>query len=172
MRRRYDTERYRDAAMRLRAHLGDDLAITTDVIAGFPGETDADFEASLTFCREMRFAQMHVFPYSKRSGTVAAHMPAQVPPDVKHERMQRMLAVARESRRAFMDRFAGRTMPVLWERRRDVGGGVPVWDGLTDNYIRVTARDTATPTRRDLRNQITPARLLTPRDDGFDGEAL
>jgi threonylcarbamoyladenosine tRNA methylthiotransferase MtaB len=172
MRRRYDTAQYREAVGRLRAQIGDDLAITTDVIVGFPGETDADFESSLAFCRELRFAQMHVFPYSKRSGTIAALMPAQVAPDVKHERMQRMLAVARDSRRAFIDRFGGRTMPVLWERRRDDEGGVPLWDGLTDNYIRVSARDTATPLRRDLRNQITPARLLTPRDDGFDGEAL
>ena len=168
MRRRYDITQYRDAAMRLRAQIGDDLAVTTDVIVGFPGETDADFEASLAFCREMRFAQMHVFPYSKRSGTVAAHMPEQVPLAVKHDRMQRMLAVAREARRAFIERFAARTMPVLWERSRvDANGDAPAWDGLTDNYVRVTAHD-----GRDLRNTITPTRLLVPRDDGFDGEAL
>ncbi|MEX0750806.1 MAG: tRNA (N(6)-L-threonylcarbamoyladenosine(37)-C(2))-methylthiotransferase MtaB [Dehalococcoidia bacterium] len=168
MRRRYDVAQYRDAAQRIRAHTGDGVAITTDVIVGFPGETDVEFEESIAFCLEMGFAQMHVFPYSKRSGTVAARLPDQVPHDVKHARMQRMLAVAPESRRAFLDQFAGRVMPVLWERSRGDANGAPAWDGLTDNYIRVTARS-----HRELRNQLTVARLVTVNaDGGFEGEAL
>lgn len=167
MRRRYDVEQYRTAARRLRARLGDDLAITTDVIVGFPGETDEEFEESAAFCREMQFAQMHVFPYSRRTGTVAAHMRDQVPHATKHARMQQMLALARASSRAYLDRFASRVLPVLWERSRDAGEGDPAWDGLTGNYIRVSARS-----HRELRNRITDARLLTATDDGFDGEVL
>jgi threonylcarbamoyladenosine tRNA methylthiotransferase MtaB len=166
MRRRYDTAAYRDAAMRLRAQVGSDVAITTDVIVGFPGETDEEFDESVAFCREMRFAQMHVFPYSKRTGTAAAHMDGHVPHEVKHERMRRMLAVAEDSRMAFLAHFQGRVLPVLWERRReDSADGA--WDGLTDNYIRVSAHS-----ERDLRNRLTAARLVAPNGDGFEGEAL
>jgi threonylcarbamoyladenosine tRNA methylthiotransferase MtaB len=167
MRRRYDAAQYREAATRLRTQIGEDVAITTDVIVGFPGETAAEFDESLAFCRETGFAQMHVFPYSKRSGTVAALMPQQVQHAVKHARMQRMLALARDSRRDYLARFAGQVIPVLWERRRGGADGAPVWDGLTGNYIRVTA-----PSMRDLRNTITAARLVTATDDGFAGEAL
>jgi len=167
MRRRYTLDQYREAVARLRACVGDALAITTDVIVGFPGETDDEFEESLAFCRETGFAQMHVFPYSRREGTTASKMPGHVAPDVKRERMQRMLDVARAARTTFMSRFAGSVMPVLWERAVGEDGGTPIWDGLTDNYIRVTARSP-----RDLRNRITAARLITASDAGFDGEAL
>jgi threonylcarbamoyladenosine tRNA methylthiotransferase MtaB len=166
MHRRYTSAQYADAAARIRVQCGDDVAITTDVIVGFPGETDAQFDESLAFCERMDFAQMHVFPYSLRSGTTAAKMPDHVPHDVKHERMQRMLAVARRSQAAFLSRFTGRVTPVLWERARDERDGQPVWDGLTDNYIRVSAAS-----GDDLRNRLAPARLLRPIADGFEGEA-
>jgi tRNA A37 methylthiotransferase MiaB len=87
--------------------------------------------------------------------------------EVKHERMQRMLAVARMSRQAYLDRFVGREAAVLWERSRvDVDGGA-VWDGLTDNYVRVNAR-----CDRDLRNAITMARLVAHDGEAFTGEML
>jgi threonylcarbamoyladenosine tRNA methylthiotransferase MtaB len=167
MRRRYTTAQYVDAAGRIRAQCGDDVAITTDVIAGFPGETDAEFAESMAFCREMRFAQMHVFPYSPRRGTAAAKMTDQVPHGVRRTRVQRLLAVAREDRAAFLARHSGRLMPVLWERSRAGRGGAPIWDGLTDNYIRVTATST-----QDLHNRLVAARLVAARDDGFEGEVL
>jgi tRNA A37 methylthiotransferase MiaB len=94
-------------------------------------------------------------------------MPDQVPHDVKHARMQEMLALARDSRRDYLARFAGRVMPVLWERSRCGADTIAAWDGLTDNYIRVTARSTA-----DLRNTITAARLEAVTADGFDGVTL
>jgi threonylcarbamoyladenosine tRNA methylthiotransferase MtaB len=108
-----------------------------------------------------------VFPYSVRSGTTAAKMPAQVPYATKHGRMQRMLAVARESQASYLAPFAGRVLPVLWERSREDGDGAPAWDGLTENYIRVHARS-----ERDLRNRLTPALLVAPRDGEYEGEAL
>jgi tRNA A37 methylthiotransferase MiaB len=91
----------------------------------------------------------------------------QVPHATKHTRMQQMLSVARASRHTYLGRFAGRVLPVLWERSRNAGEGDPVWDGLTGNYIRVSARS-----HGELRNRMTDARLLTVTDDGFDGEVL
>jgi threonylcarbamoyladenosine tRNA methylthiotransferase MtaB len=130
------------------------------------GETDDQFDRSVAFASEMRLAAMHVFPYSPRTGTTATHLPDHVPPPVIRDRMQRMLNVAAEARRSYLERFAGRVMPVLWEER-DGPDTDPLLNGLTDNYIRVRARDS-----RDLRNTITPARLLTINSGGYDGHAL
>ena len=167
MRRRYSAAEYADAAARIRAQCGDDVAITTDVIVGFPAESDAEFDESVEFCRRMRFAAMHVFPYSLRSGTTAAHMPGHITAEVKRQRMRRMLEVARTSQAAYLARFAGRVMPVLWERCDDGKADAPLWDGLTDTYIRVRARS-----REDLRNRLRAARLIAACDGVFEGEAL
>jgi len=165
MRRRYDTAAYARALDRIREAVPD-AAITTDVIAGFPGETDAEFEETIAFCRRAEFAAIHVFPYSQRSGTVAAKMPQQVPALVRRERTQRLLALAAESARRYRERFLGRVEHVLWERCRN-SGAIPLWEGLTDTYLRVTA-----PCERDLHNRLTPARLLSQTSSGFLGEVL
>ncbi len=94
MRRRYTRDEYRDAVRRLRA-ASPDVAITTDVIVGFPGETEAEFEESYAFCQEMQFAGIHVFPYSQRSGTVAFKLPDQVPDAVKKQRVHRLIELCR-----------------------------------------------------------------------------
>jgi threonylcarbamoyladenosine tRNA methylthiotransferase MtaB len=132
-----------------------DLAVTSDVIAGFPGETEADFERSLAFVRDMALAQMHVFPYSPRPGTPAAVMPDQVPPPVRAERARRLRQAAAEGERAFRRRFIGRRVEVLWESSRP-GDGAPLWNGLTDHYLRVEA---AGPAGRDLRNTFDLVRI-------------
>ena len=135
MNRRYTTAEFAALVATARAAIPD-LAVTTDVIVGFPGETDAEFDASLAFVRELGFARVHVFPYSLRAGTPAARMPGQVPAPVKAERAKAMRAAAAASARAFRQQFVGRTMPVLWETSRPGADG-PVWSGLTDNYLRV-----------------------------------
>ena len=144
-----------------------DLIITTDIIVGFPGETDADFEESLRFVEEMRFAHAHIFPYSPRAGTAAAKFDGQVPKSVKRERSQRMHhAVARTGLHE-RTRFVGSTRPVLWEGSGQLLTDQPdalLWSGLTDNYLRVTAQ---APSDLDLSNRITPARL-----DELHGETL
>jgi threonylcarbamoyladenosine tRNA methylthiotransferase MtaB len=160
MRRRYDTRRYRDAVALLRRSIPD-VAITTDVIAGFPGETEAEFAETLAFCREMEFAGMHVFPYSQRLGTVAAKMPGQVPEPVKKERVHALMAVAAESAARYRARFLGRSEDVLWETSRPGADG-PVWEGLTDTYVRVFAACDGT-----LENRITPADLVEPVEGGL-----
>jgi threonylcarbamoyladenosine tRNA methylthiotransferase MtaB len=185
MRRRYTVDQFRQAVTLIRRWLPD-VAITTDVIVGFPGEGDEDFQRTHEFCQEMAFAAIHVFPYSPRPGTLAALAEEQVPHALKRQRLERMLRLARASADAFRARFRGRTMDVLWEEaktRQD--GRLPLWRGLTDNYLRVytSARDgwasglcaeNGLASGRcpgfDLANRLLPARLGDPLGDGLWGE--
>jgi threonylcarbamoyladenosine tRNA methylthiotransferase MtaB len=136
MGRRYTTSQYSDLVATARRSIPD-LAITTDVIVGFPGETAEEFAQSLGFVAEMEFARIHVFKYSARPGTAAAEMSHQVPDAEKKRRSEAMLELARESSQRFHRRFLGRALDVLWER--PCGNDQYVWSGLTDNYIRVRA---------------------------------
>ena len=131
MRRPYTAESYTRLLEQVRATVPG-VGITTDVITGFPGETDDEFEESLALVASAGFAKVHVFPFSPRQGTEAAILPGQVPPEEKKERTERMLAVAEEAERAFHQAFLGTRQTVLWERPRDGMG-----QGYTDNYIRV-----------------------------------
>jgi threonylcarbamoyladenosine tRNA methylthiotransferase MtaB len=167
MRRRYTMTRYREALELIRA-LVPDVAITTDVIVGFPGESETEAAESLDFCREAGFASIHVFPYSRRPGTTAHLLRDHVPEPVKRARMQEMLAAARESAADYRRRFLGRTMPVLWEgRHRGDEGAAAVWEGLTDNYIRVFTRSP-----HDLSNQLIPVTLVSEAKDGLWGDSV
>ena len=161
MRRRYDVAAYRDALARIRAAVPD-AAVTTDVIAGFPGETGEDFAATLALCEEAAFARIHAFPYSPRARTAAATMPDQVPVGVRKERMTRLLALANELTAAFRARFAGDVRPVLWEKQQTTPEGRR-WHGLTDNYLSAY-----TESDDDLAGRITPAVLGEPVADGLD----
>lgn len=159
MNRRYTIAEYRYAVELIRK-IVPDAAITTDVIVGFPGETDAEFKATLDFCREMQFARSHVFPFSPRPGTTAATMPHQISDVVKKERSNRMLALSRESVKVFQQHYIGQTLDVLWEQRSQ-----GVWSGLTGNYIKVYARS-----NKALTNLILPAKLDKLYRDGVWGE--
>jgi threonylcarbamoyladenosine tRNA methylthiotransferase MtaB len=136
-----------------------DVAITTDVIAGFPGETDGDFEATYGLCEELQFGQMHCFPYSRRPQTGAAKMDGHVPPDIRRGRLERLLGLADRLTAEFRRSFAGRTMDVLWETRLN-----GVWEGLTGNYLRVYAC-----AEDDIENQLLPVRLEELSGDGVRG---
>ena len=162
MRRRYDTAQFA-AAVALVRRLHPDAGITTDIIAGFPGETDADFAAGFRFAAEMQFSDIHAFPYSPRPGTSAAHYRAQVAETEKRARMAQLLELADESRQRFRASQLGAIRPVLWERA-SAGGR---WTGLTDHYLRVRAAAAA-----DLSNRITNARLLAPDGDWLLAEPL
>jgi len=139
------------------------VAITTDVMVGFPGESDEEFEQSYSFCLQAGFANIHVFPFSPRPDTAAAAMTGQVADKIKQERNQRMLELAQSSRRRFSEQFLGQTMPVLWEKETEPGSGT--YSGLTSNYIRIFARS-----HKDLSNEITPARLLGLHTHGIWAE--
>jgi threonylcarbamoyladenosine tRNA methylthiotransferase MtaB len=133
-----------------------DLSVTTDIMVGFPGETDAEFEESLAFICEMTFAKLHIFCYSKREGTAAAKMKDQIPTPVAQERSRQMHTLNAELERAFRRKFIGRTMPVLWESSEPYGFGLQ-WSGLTNNYARVV---TQTNLQVDLHNRIIETDLV------------
>jgi len=159
MKRGYTVNDYQQAVALIRGMVPE-AAITTDIIVGFPGETEAEFQESYELCQQMEFARIHVFPYSPRQGTQAARMPDQVGDRIKHERSQKILALARDSAQNFRQQFLGKTMMVLWEKRSGDG----VWSGLTDNYIRVYAKSD-----KDLTNKLLPVKLAEIRGDGVWG---
>ena len=134
MGRRYRTEEYRESVRRFREAVAD-IAITTDVMVGFPGETPDLFEESYRFCEEMGFSAIHVFPYSSRPGTRAYDFDGAVSEEVKRSRMSRMLALAEESARSYRRSFIGKTLEVLWEERVEMDSA-DYWSGVTGNYIR------------------------------------
>lgn len=144
-----------------------DLAISTDMIAGFPGETDEEFDASYEFAQEMAFMKIHAFRYSARAGTAAARMPDQIPPDVKKERSARLLALSDSGARAFAQRFVGSALPVLWEHVSGASERGFRNSGLTGNYLRVVMDAPGV-----LTNTITPVRLAAVTDEGLLGQIV
>lgn len=132
-----------------------DVAIATDIIVGFPGETDEEFAISSAFIEEMDFADMHIFRYSKREGTTAVRLPNHISDDAKHIRSEQLRTLNEANKRRYAERFVGTTMPVLWEA---VGGATEagfVNSGYTDNYLRVR---TIVP--EVLTNRITETALI------------
>ncbi|CAG0947148.1 Threonylcarbamoyladenosine tRNA methylthiotransferase MtaB [Anaerolineae bacterium] len=174
MRRPYTTAQFARAVEITRAKIPD-VGITTDVIVGFPGESEVEFEQSRDFVARMQFSRVHVFPYSARAGTLAVNLPLQVADAVKESRAKQMQTIADASAHAFARRFLGRAMDVLWESREEMTDDLslasrrspPVWSGYTDNYVRVTAASDA-----NLHNQIVSARILdvAQRGDGVIAE--
>jgi len=142
-----------------------EAAITTDVIVGFPGESDEEFQESLDFVRQMRFAAGHVFTYSPRPGTAAARMRPQTPHALRKARNTAMRQAFAEAAQDYQKQFLGQVLPVLWEAATALGPQGWEMSGLTDNYLRVQA---IAP--QALWNQITPVRLLTLGDTGLWGE--
>ena len=139
MGRRYRVDEYRTAVYRFREALPQ-IAITTDVMVGFPGETREEFEESYRLCREMAFAAVHVFPYSRRPGTRAYDFDGAVSDEEKRDRMSRMLALAGEVGVEYRRAFLGKPLDVLWEEKVRLDGS-EYWSGLSDNYIRAYSSD-------------------------------
>lgn len=163
MRRPYTLEQFANAVELVRAKIAD-VAITTDVIVGFPGEADVEFQESLEFVERMKFARVHMFPYSPREGTLAAKLPLHVSDLLKDVRAKAMQRVADVARQNFSRQNIGRTFNVLYEEQTNVSG---IYSGYTDNYIRVTTRSD-----ENLSNRILPTRLIEIVDDGVRGERI
>ena len=158
MRRKYDTARYLESLELLRKYFPG-CAVTTDMIVAFPGETEEEFRQSLEFIRKCAFAEMHVFPYSRRPGTPAAQMPGQLGNAVKEQRSREAIAVAREMNRSFREALVGSVQEVLFE---EAEGSLST--GHARNYIRVWAEGTG------LHNQIRTGRITELYQDGLLGE--
>lgn len=168
MARRCTTASFRALVEDARAAIPD-VILTTDLITGFPGESEADFAAGLDFVAEMRFADAHVFPFSPRAGTAAAAMTGEPPGDIKRARARALAAAVEATAAAERARFLGATRPVLWE-----GAGQPLvnetgllWSGHTDNYLRVQC---VAPPGVDLHNRITATHLSALDGAVFRGE--
>ena len=160
MKRKYNTEEYMESLGRLRnAFPG--CAITTDMIVGFPGETEEEFEKSLSFIRQCRFADMHIFPYSRRPGTPAAEMPGQLPNAVKEERSRRAIAVAQEMSETYRRSLTGTVQAVLVE---GMEGDHSV--GHAMNYVKIYIPG-AYP-----RNEIQTVAVKSLYGDGVTGEVI
>ena len=142
-----------------------EVAVTTDVIVGFPGESDEEFSETEAFLRAMGFAGGHVFTYSARPGTAAARMPGQVESGNRKARSARLRSLFSEAGRAYRSQFLGRTMPVLWEATDQLSPSGWRLEGLTDNYLRVSAT-AAEP----CWNQIDAVRLTGLSEEGLLGE--
>lgn len=159
MGRRYTTVAFKELVEAAR-RVVPDIAITTDVIVGFPGETEEQFCQTMEFVEAMRFARVHVFPYSRRKGTLAADMPGQLNPALKRERCRALSLVAGQSALAFRTQFLGEVVAVLWETQDAAG----TWAGLMSQYVRVTARCPA-----DLHNQLTLVKVIEVTPQGLRG---
>ncbi|MCI8649108.1 MAG: tRNA (N(6)-L-threonylcarbamoyladenosine(37)-C(2))-methylthiotransferase MtaB [Anaerotruncus sp.] len=155
MNRHYDTAEYARIVDDLRCHFPN-CAITTDLMVGFPGEDETEFEASLAFAQRIAFAKAHVFAYSQRPGTRAAKMPDQLSRAVKEARSARMIALTNRTRADFLQQQVGQTAQVLFESRMQNGQ----FEGYTENYVPVRVH-----AQTDLRGGIYPTRIL-----GSDGE--
>ncbi len=163
MRRRYDATEYQEAVGKIRDVLPG-ASITTDVIVGFPGESDADFQQTLDLCDRVGFAAVHAFPYSVRPGTSAAYLQDRVSSETKSERMKALLEASKRHASAYRAGIVGETRSVLWEGRRSTPDG-KVWSGLTGDYVRVV-----THSSRLLANEITGVLLLGQKDEFMAAE--
>lgn len=156
MNRHYTTAEYRQIVKNLRAAFPG-CAITTDIMVGFAGETEEEFQTSLNFAKEIAFAKVHVFAYSRRPGTKAYTAPDQVPEKVKEERSRVMIAVTLATQRAFLRAQVGNTEEVLFEQAADKN----VYEGYTGNYTLVRA---VSP--MPLHGQLLPVQI-TEAGEGF-----
>lgn len=136
MRRKYTTVEFSEKIAYIR-QLMPMLAITTDVIVGFPGETEEHFQAGYTFMQQVGFSEMHIFPYSKRTGTPAARMDGQVDETVKRARVHQLIALSEQMQLAYAKQFIGQVVDVIPERNDNRDGGANKLSGYTDNYLQV-----------------------------------
>ncbi len=160
MNRKYDTARYYESVCLLRKYFPD-CAVTTDLIVGFPNESDAEFEQSLAFIRKCELSKVHIFPYSRRSGTPAAKMSGQITNAVKQLRAEQAAAVAAELERAAHRKMLGSTQEVLFEQTEG-----DYFTGHAPNYTKVYVSG------KDLHNRVLSVRIRALHEDGVLGELV
>lgn len=162
MRRHYTTGEYRRIVNDLRKTF-DNCAVTTDVMVGFAGETEQEFTQSVDFVREIGFAKVHVFPYSRRSGTAAYDAPNQIDNSVKVHRSKLMTEAANETRKAFLERMVGKTESVLFEQPTKDG----YWSGYTKNYSPVKVKSD-----RNIGGEILNVKIISTDGEWCVAELL
>ena len=147
MNRRYTTEQFKEI-VRLLRNAYDDVNLTTDVIVGFPGETDEEFSKTYKFLEEIKFYKMHIFKYSPRKGTKAAVMPNQISGDIKEERSRKLIELSDKNEIEYNESYIGKNVEVLFEEEKD-----GIFKGHTQNYIMVYCE-----LNKNLENQVISVR--------------
>lgn len=158
MGRRYNTQRYKESVEYLRKYFPD-CAITTDLIVGFPGESDEDFACTMDFLKDIKPAQVHIFPYSRRKGTKAYSRPNQLTRAQKEARAKEASALCRALRREYLESFTGKTLKVLFEQEKD-----GVFEGYSTRYLPVFVKG------KDLHNRICDVYITKAYSDKLSGE--
>ena len=159
MNRRYTTKEYKTIVDRLRENIPN-VAITTDVIVGFPGETNDEFNKTYEFLKEIELSQMHIFKYSPRKGTPAATMENQIDPQMKQFRSEKLLSLDKENFNKFASRFIDKELDVLFESNVVDG----MYEGLTTNYIRVVV-----PSEKDIQGEILKVKITKVKEEYVEG---
>ena len=159
MKRRYTTEEYKAIVDRLRAAIPN-VSITTDVIVGFPGETNEEFDKTYEFLKDIELTHMHVFKYSPRKGTPAATMENQVDPSTKHDRSEKLLQLNEENFNKFGQKMLGKEFNVLFEQK--VGDNK--YEGLTENYVKVIVESD-----NDISEQILKVKIKDVKNEFLEG---
>ena len=150
MNRRYTTEQFREIVKRLR-NAYDDVNLTTDIIVGFPGETEVEFEKTYKFLDEIKFYKMHVFKYSQRKGTKAAVMPNQISGEIKEQRSRRLIELSNKNELEVNQKYIGKEIEVLFEEEKD-----GYFKGHTANYMLVACKEE----KEDLANKIKKVKCI------------
>jgi MiaB-like protein len=161
MNRRYTTDEYKEAVQKIRQYF-DTPAITTDIIAGFPGETDEEFEKTYSYLSDINLYEMHIFPFSRRSGTKAYDMKNQIDNDVKHKRSEKLIALANRNKEEFEKGLIGKTFDVLFEQREE-----QYYQGYTKNYVKIYVK-----TQKDLSGKLLDVRINSFENDKLIGELI
>jgi len=164
MNRRYSTAQFREIVERLRREMPD-TAITTDIMVGFPGETEEEFAETYSFVESIKFSKIHVFQYSPRIGTPAATFDNQVPAQIKEQRSSKLIALGNQLEREFMEQFAGRQVNVLFEEEHSNREGFYI--GYTDQYVRVTTQGDF-----NLEGKLLPVMVESVEEDNLIGRIM
>lgn len=162
MNRHYSTQQYLESVKRLKQYMPNS-AVTTDIIVGFPSETDRDFEDTCEFIQQVKFSKIHVFPYSPKTGTPAAKMKEQIENRIKNERVKKIYEIEKYMRYEFLKQNLNKKLDVLFEKQLEKG----IFEGYTTNYIKVFSNSDI-----DLKNNIKAVKLVDIKNDSVRGEIL
>lgn len=162
MNRRYTTREYKTIVEELRKNIKD-VSITTDIIVGFPGESEEEFNNTYEFLKDIKLSKMHIFKYSPRKGTKAAAMSEQIDGKVKDERSNKLMELDKELEYGFMNKFVGRTMDVLYEQKHN--GMDCSYEGYTPNYIKVVSQNNS-----NIEGKIINTKLIEAKNEVIIGE--
>ena len=157
MNRRYNTEDFRKVVKLLRANYKD-VNLTTDIIVGFPGETEEEFNKTYEYLKEIKFYKMHVFKYSKRKGTKAAEMKEQIDGNKKEERSRKLIELSNKNEKEYNEQYIGKEVEILWEEEKD-----NIYKGHTKNYILAYYENEKNEIK--LENKITKAKCIGAEND-------